>query len=376
MLVVTQQQEISAGPIQFDPAAHAWIASSYQDVTSILLRPDEFSWGRSSWGKAADPDDPVFASMAAADGHRHADLRQLVQRFFAAPRLEVHLGHIIESAVDRLLDEMIARGAGELDIVRDLSEPLAAEVTYALLGAGDPRDADQLRTWRKQRQDAMSAGGSSVMPQMRAYFEALIEQRRQEPGDGLLDFLIDAQRDGYLIDGKPMSDTDLLATVWNIVSPGLTGAKPGPALVCLLENGLVSAARDDARLLTGAFEESMRLYPSFYTLPVRSHDEVDVNGVTIPADAPVKLAFFAANRDPAQFTDPDRFDPARTPNRHLGFGLGAHFCLGAHLARIQARQALQAVLERLPDLHLDPDRPPAQRYLKVFGTRFEAYFRY
>ena len=357
----------AATPVHFDDAAQAWIVCSHADVESVLFRSDDFNWD--IWDRRLDP---IFAGMWAADGRRHADLRRLTQRCFQPRRLRAMSSEIERIATD-LVDDVLAAGTGAVDVVNDFSYPLGGRLICGLFGV-DPADVNRMIGWRKQQHAAINEGRSPALPEMWAYFEELIARRRCQPQDAVLDHLIAAQRDGYQVDGAPLNDWDLIGSVWILVSSGLTGAKLGHTLVNLAEHGLLDRARSDADLLAGAAEETLRLYPSLPVVRLRARRDVEVGGTVIPRDELVHACIFTANLDPARFPDPDRFDPGRTPNRHLAFGVGLHHCLGAQLVRIEVVTALRIILERLPNLRLDPDTPVEHAYGRILGTVFQARF--
>jgi cytochrome P450 len=354
-------------PVHLDAESQAWIVCSYADVESVLLRAGDFTWG--IWDRTLDP---VFAAMWSADGRRHADLRRLVQSCLQARRLR-DMTSVVESIANALIDDLLAEGSGRMEVVRQLADPLGGRVVCALLDI-DPGDIDRLRGWRRRRHAAINEGRSPELPEARAYYDELIEQRRRRPGHGLLDELIAAQRDGYEVDGAPMSDGDLVAEIMSVLGPGLSGAKVGQCLIGLAGNGLLTSATNDAAAVQGAVEEVLRLYPSLPVVRVRARTDVAVGNAMVPAGDLVHVCIYTANLDPAVFPEPERFDIHRRPNRHLAFGCGAHYCLGAELVRVQTRAALPIVLRRLPNLRLDPSRPVEHRYGRIIGTLVEARF--
>ncbi|TVZ90360.1 cytochrome P450 [Streptomyces sp. BK340] len=359
----------SETPPHFDAAEDAWIVCSYADVENVLLGAYDFSW------EVRDRNaDPVFAGMWNADGQRHDDLRRLVQPYFQ-PRRILAMQAQIEDIINALIDDILEASSDTVDIVRELADPLGGRFTSALAGI-DPDDISQLTRWRRERQSALNNGLSTDHPDLRDYYTRLIERRRREPEDTLLDHLLAAQREGYLVDGEPLTDWDVMGAMMTSVSPGLTGAKLGPVLAGLASHGLLDAARNDPALVDGAIEETMRLYPALPVMRVRARHDVPLGGVTVPAGALVQACISTANLDPGHFPEPERFDPTRTPNRHLSFGCGAHHCLGASLVRTEIRIGVAALLKRLPGLRLDTSKPVRHTYGRVVGGAFEATFRF
>jgi cytochrome P450 len=173
------------------------------------------------------------------------------------------------------------------------------------------------------------------------------------------------------IDGARLTDAEIFAFLLLILPAGVetTYRASGNLLVALLtQPPLLDALRGDRAGLRGAFEEALRWQPPITTVVRKAIRDCELGGVAIPAGTHVSVSVAAANRDPARYRDPDRFDPARKNIAHLTFGGGPHLCLGMHLARMEAAVAVDALLDRLPDLRLDPTRPAP----RVVGVAFRS----
>jgi cytochrome P450 len=179
---------------------------------------------------------------------------------------------------------------------------------------------------------------------MNAYLLAHIRQRRARPTDDLIGKLVQAE-----VDGHRLEDEEIVGFVGLLLLAGhiTTTAQVGNAILCLDENPAAMAElRADPAGIPAAIEEVLRYRPPFPRLARRTTTEVEIGGKRIPADRILMLWLASANRDPAQFEDPDRFNIHRKPNPHLSFGYSIHFCLGAPLARLEAKIALETLLER------------------------------
>ncbi|WP_186581951.1 cytochrome P450 [Streptomyces sp. BK340] len=369
---VLQRPELpwtASTPVHFDDTSQAWIVCSYANVESVLLRTADFSW--EVWDRRIDP---VFAGMWNADGQRHAALRRLSQRYFQARRVN-SMSSIIEDIVNDLVDDILLPGTGEVDVVNQISNRLGGRLMSAMVGL-DFADVPRLITWRRAQQAAINEGRSPAIPEMWSYFEDLIERRRRKPEGGLLDYLIAAQQEGYQIEGAPLSDWDLIGSVWTVVTSGLTGANVGYTLVNLAAHQLLQQARHEPEVAWGAVNESLRLYPGIPVMRVRARRDIALGGVLISSGDLVHACISTANMDPGHFPEPERFDVTRTPSRHLSFGRGSHHCLGAQLFSIEVLTAVRVVLERLPNLRLHADKPLKHRYGAMFGTLLEAHFQF
>src|SRR5262245_26487398 len=299
--------------------------------------------------------------MIFLDPPRHDRLRKLVSRAFT-PRRVAGLEPFIRTAATRLLDRLAADGGG--DFVRDFSMPLPMEVTFTLLGVPE---ADRL--WLRERMDlslerdrdtpVIPQRAIIAMAEMMQYWADFVETLRRQPNDGLVAALLDAEvesDDGQntrLTDGEVIGFCSLLGSAGNETVTKLL------ANACVLfarHPDQYRAVRADPALIPDAVTEVLRYWsPSQYQGRTITRD-VDWYGTTVPTGARILLLTGAANRDEREFADPDRFDIRRRPETHIGFGHGVHFCLGASLARLESRVALEEFRRRFPSYSVDPAR--------------------
>lgn len=338
-----------------------FVLSRYDDIRAVLRHPEAFSDER-----AADIFDVGEAGAAFTAMMRrqilylpprdHDRVRRLVARHFT-PRAVERWRRVAEEEVLRLLDAAVERG--KLDLVEDVAYPLPIAVICQMMGI--PRgDVPRFFQWaydfaRRGDVAALSpeviARGEAATLGFRDYFLALARERRRRPQDDLLT-LIALARD----ERGPLDDDDLAATCVILLQ---AGHETTADLISLGLRGLLLAPDQLARLraapglVPAAVEELLRWDTSVQISQRRSRVAFEVGGRTIPAGEICVLLNGAANRDPAQYPDPDRIELSRAPRDHLAFGLGRHRCLGASLARVEIETALAAILRRFPRLDFD-----------------------
>ncbi|MEA2900998.1 MAG: pimeloyl-[acyl-carrier protein] synthase [Actinomycetota bacterium] len=363
-----------------DPVHHApdgtWVLTRY-DHAAAVLRDPRFSTNPARLGEGVDmtKESPVRQAgsnlMMFKDPPDHTRLRGLVSQAFT-PRTVDSLKPRIERLVDELLDEVVARGDGEFDVLADLAYPLPTVVICELLGV-PVADRESFKGWAAGAsrlldnyldQAALMEGMAAGMELFR-YFSDLVEDRRARPGRDLLSALIAAEAEG-----DRLTQAELLSTVTLLFVAGFetTMNLLGNGMLALLRNpGEIDRLRADPSLVRTGVEELIRYDgPVHITARIATCD-VEIGGEHIREGEQVAVSLGAANRDPEQFPEPDRLDVGRTPNRHLGLGGGPHFCLGATLARIEAQAAFAAVLRRFPHLELATERPTYRDHFVIRG---------
>jgi pimeloyl-[acyl-carrier protein] synthase len=339
-----------------------WVLTRYDDVAGILRDP---RFGRKGFDRllAARFGDAGFdLSMLFRDPPDHTRLRTLVTKAFT-PRAIEQMRERIQQIVDELLEAVRPRRA--MDLVADFAYPLPVIVICEMLGVPDT-DRQRFRDWTVHIARALDAIALPMEPEVIArglaarhaladYFRGLVAERRRQPRGDLLSELIAAEEQGdRLTEGELMATILLLFVAGHETTVNLIG---NGTLALLRHPDQLRRLREDPSLLPGAVEELLRYDGPVQRTGRSCSTEVQIGGRTIPENSVVLGIIGAANRDPAIFPDPDRLDVTRGENRHLAFGWGIHFCLGASLARLEAQIALGTVVRRLPHLALATAAP-------------------
>jgi len=320
---------------------------------------------------------PMIVGMWAADGRRHDDLRTAVADPFR-PKVLEQLEAEVRQMVTRLLDDVTATGTGRVEIVTALARALPSRVICRILGL-DLSYTKVIDDWVEEVYQVAST--THTLPPSRAmadFFAELLVRRRAEPQSGLVDELIAAQAAGYAVDGRPLSDWDLIGYFAMLLGAGIdtTAASVGNALLFLTEYGHWEELRADPGLIPGAIEETLRWYPAFPGVRRLVLTDTELGGQQIAAGQWATGWLISANRDPARHREPNTFDiRRRQASRHVAFGIGAHHCLGAPLARLELRVLLEEAVQRLPGLRRNPDHPVRRRIFLVDGLE-EAHFTF
>lgn len=358
-----------------EPAARArlfggWVLSRYADVEHAL-RARRFTTDRHDLGavrllRRGAQDEPDLLSfvdhdLLMVDGAKHTRLRKLVSKAFTPRRVE-RLRPRVEELVDGLLDRALARGDGRLEVVGDLAAPLPAIVIGEMLGV-PAKDRGVLRRWSEELVELLDplSGREGLDPPKRAtraladYFRGLLAERRQAPQDDLLSAMVAAEDEG-----ERLTEAEVLALATLILVAGheTTSNSIANSVLCLLRApGERKRLQDDLSLLPSAVEELLRFESPVQVTDRVATEDCEVAGAHIRRGQLVGLLLGSANRDPERFAEPDRLDLGRADNRHLAFGHGSHFCLGAQLARLETQVALEGLLRRFPDFR-GPTEPP------------------
>lgn len=360
--------ERPAHPIEFDEQIGAWCAYGFAEVEQILGDHETFSAKTAAYAAVQVDEKFLQGDISQMDPPEQTKYRKLIGHAFT-PRVIAELEPRIVRITDELLDAVAQKGSFEL--VADLAYPLPVRVIGDMLGL-DAKDYDLFRGAAFDIIDNMSgldfvAGGDGIEDQIHAaearlkpLLDYMLDQvlaRRRKPREDLLTYLIQAEQDGErLTDTEVVNIANVLLITGHITSTMMVGN----TMACLdTERDKLARVRDDRSLVPTAIEEALRLMPPAATLSRATTRPVELAGVTIPADQMILPWVSAANRDPLRFERPNEFLPDRNPNPHIVFGHGVHFCLGARLARLEGRIAINALLDRFPDFTADPDRPTA-----------------
>lgn len=343
-------------PVYVNSRTGAISVFGYDDTQRVLSDYASFSSERG--GHAATEEQAISASMISSDPPRHRRLRNLVTQAFT-PRAVAQLEPRITAIVAELLDQMSARGQASeefTDFIEAFAAPLPVTVIAELLGVPAERRAD-FRRWSDALVTNGGAGGwagvAEAQREMAAYFGQMIARRRTEPRGDLISHLVAAQ-----IDGQGLTPVELIGFCVLLLVAGnetTTNLLGGAILTFDEQPEAWERLRAEPALVPSAVEEVLR-----YVSPVQSMfrsvaQETRLGEIVAQPGQPVVAWIGSANRDEAQFPDAERFDIARSPNRHLAFGHGVHFCLGAPLARLEARIALEALLQRAGLIQVAPD---------------------
>lgn len=340
-----------------------WAVTRYHDVVHVNRNPDLFSSQRGATQiRDPKPEDLAFQRrmMLNLDPPDHSRLRRIVSKAFTPRRIE-RLAGFLRDRARALVDAVAPLGA--CDFSQDLAADLPLLALAEVLGV-PAADRGLLFEWGNRVigfQDPEYArrdeSGRPIDPRSRAaladmfdYAHRLADRKRREPGDDVITGLLLAEVDGQTLSREEYENFFFLLTVAG--NETLRNVLPSGMLALLEHPGEHRRLLEDPSLLGSAIEEMLRFAGPVMCFRRTAAADVELGGVEIAAGDKVVVYYASANRDDAVFPDPDRFDVGRTPNEHLAFGAGPHFCLGAHLARLQMRVFFEEVLWRLPDMEL------------------------
>jgi cytochrome P450 len=358
------------------------VVSTYNTIALLLYDPrlssDADRLGRVLGQSPQQDPTSRHPSFLVLDPPQHDRLRSLTTKHFGPPdapgRVEAMRARI-RDIIDERLDAL--RGKTQFDVVDDLAYPLPVTVICELLGV-PKEDEPRFRAWSDLLVATLNPDPSILTPefiqqvaeanaQIRHYMAELIAEHRKHPGDDLLSAMATDHDPG-----APMDEQDLISTAILLLIAG------HETTVNLITNGMLTllrnpetlaALRGDPSLVTSLVEELLRFEPPVQFIFRVSLYEIEIDGAVIPKDMPVMLMLAAGNRDPQRFSDPDRFEPRRLDNQHLGFGRGIHYCFGAPLARVETQEALAEMARRLVNPRLVTDRPPYRPSPVLRGPR-------
>jgi cytochrome P450 len=347
----TYQRMRDEAPAYLDEEHGFWALSRHDDVrTAIDDWPTFSSTGGITLDRRTNDVEPMLIEM---DPPRHTELRSLVSRAFT-PRRVADLEPSIRDLANELIDGF--EGRSRVDIIQDFAAKLPMAVISVMLGV--PRgDQDELREWsdamlhREEGSALLTPAGLEGATRLYGYFNDVIAARRSTPSDDLVGALVAAEEgDRSLTHGEVLGFCFLLLIAGNETTTKLLGnavywlhAFPDQRAKLLADQALIPAA----------VEETLRFDTSTQALARLLTRDVDLHGVTLPAGSKGLLLFGSANRDERRWDEPDRFDIGRNPAGHLAFGHGIHHCLGAALARLETRVALEVLLPQLGEYAVD-----------------------
>lgn len=347
----------AVAPVFHEPTSDRWLLFDYDSVKRALTDHESFS------SAVTAPTSPPGRWLLFSDPPRHDKLRALIMRAFT-PRAVTRLEPRIAELARNLLDACIERD--EVELLADFSVPLPLMVIAEMLGA-PVADWPRFRQWSDviltliftlsggEASERAILGFRATHAEMREYLDVLANARRAAPRDDLLSGLVHAE-----VDGERLSDDDLLGIFQLLL---LAGHETSTNLI---NNAVLSLTehpeelhrlRLRPELVPSAIEEVLRFRSPVQAMFRLTTRDVEMKQAVIPAGRLVIAMIGSANRDPAHFADPHRFDVTRQPNPHIAFGHGIHFCLGAPLARMEARLALSELLSRVDTIELATNEP-------------------
>jgi len=337
-------------PVYHNEERGFWAISRFDDVWQATTQVEALTT------EGIEETETLLPMLNFLDPPRHDRLRQLVARAFTLRRIGE-----MEPRVRRLARELLDTfdGRGEIDLVTSFAEPLPGRLIAEMIGVPLDRREKFLGHTRKMlaTNPDISITDAIREPSERIYeeFAQLLDERRRTPADDLMSALLDAE-----IDDERLTDEEILGFCYQLIVAG------NDTTTALIGNGTVLLAQhpeqrkllcEEPQRIPAAVEEMLRFEPPAQALPRRSRRTYTLHDVTIPRDERVLLVWAAANLDDREFREPERFDVTRDARRHLAFGHGVHFCLGASLARLEARVAFEELLARFPRYRLaeEPD---------------------
>ena len=344
--------DLRGGPPAASPMTEAppeiYAVLDFEGVYQVLRDGVRFS----SAGYARSMGGVMGHTILEMDGDEHLRHRALLSRAFTRRALERWEHELVRPVIEAFVDRFATRGAA--DLVRELTFPFPVRILAGMLGL--PESTHD--RFHRLAVELISVGidyetGMAASRELGALFGPIIAERRRAPTDDLISTLARAE-----LDGAGLSDEQILAFL-RLLAPA--GAETTYRSSSNLLFGLLShpeqldAVRSQPALIPQAIEEGLRWECPLLSILRTATVETILGGVAIPADAAVAVNLGAANRDPARWPDPDRFDIFRAPKPHIAFALGPHVCLGMHLARMETRVLLETLFDRLPGLRLDPE---------------------
>lgn len=359
-------------PVFWSDSIGGWILTRYNDIVPTFRDVSVYSnAGRlakiveylppESRSKFKTLEDHYRAtSLIFSDPPDHTRLRSLITKVFNATRVEA-LRPRIQETVNQLLNAV--KGNGKMDVIEDIAVPLPFSILGSILGI-PASDRNNVKTWADELlgfqgvnkpPESVLEVGQKALVQVRQYLAELIKERRHKPADDLLSHLVAAEAEG-----EKLSEQELIYTCQTLLVAG------HETTTSLIGNGLYTILRhpdqwlllqENPSLLGSAIEEMLRYESPVARQPRLVTQDIEIGNKLVCAGQVVFQMLNAANRDPAHFENPDQFNIRRQPNRHMAFGMGIHFCVGALLARTEGQIVLGTLLERFPQMQLANEKP-------------------
>ncbi len=381
---VIYRQMRETDPVHYSESLGYWLLTRYQDVEAAL-KDERLSADRSALfiNQIGNLDVSLIQNflrlikgmMIEKDPPEHSRMRKLANQGFTTRALESWRG-IIQQTTDRLLDQV--QHQGYMDIVADLSVPLPALIIAEIFGVPEG-DRANLIEWASdigtlwgapsgQNIEELACKADQAAIQFTQLIQQLIEQRRRQPGTDMISLLTMA----YEAQGLDFEELpSLCILILNAGHLTTTDLIPNGVAALLNHPEQLQKLKEHPELMSVAIEELTRYdTPAPFVFRI-AKEEILIGNKAIPAGSVVALGLGAANHDPSKFTNPDRLDITRSPNEHLGFGPGVHFCLGAVLARMELTTCFSTLLQRMPNLRFDPQKPATPRHSSLVFKGFE-----
>jgi cytochrome P450 len=366
-------------PVYWSESIGGWILTRYDDIVPTFRDVAHFTnYGR--FAKAVEylPSD-AREKLAPFENHYrqknllqsdppdHTRLRALIVKVFNANSIEA-MRPMIGKVVNEVVDSVEPRR--QMDVIRDLAFPLPFSILGSIIGVPNT-DQDRVKFWSDELllfqgvnrpPEAILLRSQAALLAMRSYLTDLVNEKRRNPGDDLISQLVAVEAEG-----TRLAEQELVSTCVQMLGAGheTTTSLIGNGLYLLLSHPHLwkkQNLRQNPSLLNSAIEEILRYESPVARQPRLIKGDVELGGKTL-LDGQVAFQMLnAANRDPDYFPDPDRFDIERQNNKHVAFGMGIHFCVGAGLARTEAQEVFKAIMERLPDIRLASDKPVWDRH--------------